>query len=326
MPPTTNLQPGQTGQAVAQLQQFLKSQGLLTDAQIATGPGIYGPQTTAAVKAWQARNGVDNTTGPGYWGPKSIAKATGGGMVEDQATVDARYNEAAGKNPVIANLTKGGSSLEQIIDGLSTGNLSGITDANGMPFSAEDQHAALVQADADTKLYYEALQQKETADSEAALAAKQADYQDYLLKSGQNFQEDKATADQTAANQGVLFSGGRVQKEKNLQRSYEQDQATKLRNTTADIGSIASEYQYKYGNDSANSLSKYYNLGGNTFNANTATGGVGSTGLSSVYNPNKFNYQGTQNVARKTAANTRAAGLLWNKGNKLLASGYNNQY
>ena len=326
MPPTTNLQPGQSGQAVAQLQQFLKSQGLLTDAQIASGPGVYGPQTTAAVKAWQAKNGIDNTSGPGYWGPKSIAKATGqGSVVEDQATVDARYREAAGKNPVIANLTKGGSSLEQIVNGLSTGDLSGLTDANGMPFSAEDQHAALAQADADTKLYYDALKQKETADTEAALAAKTADYQDYLLKSGQNFQEDKTQLDQTAANQGVLFSGGRVQKEKNLERTYAQDNATKFRNTSADIGALGSDYQYKYGNDSANSLSKYYNLGGNTYNANVATGGVTSNGLSSIYNPSQYNYQGTQNVARKAAAATRAAGLLWNKGNKLVASGYNNQ-
>jgi hypothetical protein len=220
----------------------------------------------------------------------------------------------------------GGSTIDQIVNALSTGDLSGITDSLGMPFSAQDQHEALAQADEDTKLFYEALQTKETADAESALAQKQADYQDYLINSGQKFEADKTTADQTAADRGVLFSGGRVQKEKNLERAYSQDQSSKLATMTRDIGSTAQDYQYKYGNQAAKGLNKYYKLGGNTFNANVAQGGVGSTGLSSIYNPNQYDYQGTQNVARKAAASTRAAGLLWNKGNKLLATGYNNKY
>lgn len=327
MYPTTNLQPGQTGAAVSQLQQFLLSKGLLTAKQIATGPGIYGPATTAAVTKWQQQNGVDNTSGPGYWGPRSIAAASGkAGPGQDQASVDAIYKAAAANNPVIKDLTKGGSTLEQIVAALSTGDLSGITDPMGMPFSVQDQQTALQQADEDQKLFYEALKTKETADAESILAQKQADYQDYLISSGQEFEGEKTKLDQTAANQGVLFSGGRTQKEKNLERTYNQDQVSKLGSMTRDIGSTATDFQYKYGPDAANSLSKYYGLGGNTFNANTAQGGVGTRGISSVYNPNQYNFQGTRNTERSAAANTRAAGLLWNKGNKLLATGYNNQY
>jgi murein L,D-transpeptidase YcbB/YkuD len=327
MYPKTNLQPGQTGPEVQKLQQFLLSKGLLTAQQIATGPGIYGPQTTAAVKKWQQMNGVDNTSGPGYWGPRSIAAASGvPGGKEDQSSVDARYRDAVAKNPAVSSLVTGGSSLDQIISALQTGDLSGITDSMGMPFSVADQQAALKQADDDTKLYYEALKTKETTDAELALAQKQADYQDYLLKSGQEFEEDKTKADQSAADRGVLFSGGRYQKEKNLERAYQQDQASKFGSMTRDIAGTAGDFQYKYGMEPAKGLSQYYKLGGNTYNANVAEGGVGSSGLSSVYNPRDFNYQGTQNVARKTAANTRAAGLLWNKGNKLLATGYNNKY
>jgi len=327
MYPTTNLQPGQTGAAVSQLQQFLLSQGLLTAKQIATGPGIYGPATTAAVTKWQQQNGVDNTTGPGYWGPRSIAAVSGkASSGQDQASVDALYKAAAAKNPVINDLTKGGSTVDQIVMALSTGDLSGITDPMGMPFSVQDQQAALQQADEDQKLFYEALKTKETTDAESALAQKQADYQDYLISSGQQFEGDKTKLDQNAVNQGVLFSGGRVQKEKNLERTYGQDQASKLATMTRDIGSTANDFQYKYGKEATQGLNKYYNLGGNTFNANTAQGGVGTMGLSSVYNPNQYDFQGTRNVERKAAANTRAAGLLWNKGNKLLATGYNNQY
>lgn len=72
-PPNQALEPGMSGAAVSQLQDFLISQGYMTEAQKATGPGVYGPQTTAAVKAWQQANGVDYGSYPGYWGPKSYA-------------------------------------------------------------------------------------------------------------------------------------------------------------------------------------------------------------------------------------------------------------
>ncbi len=54
-PPTTNLQPGDTGASVKQLQDYLVSKGLMTQAQVDTGYGTYGPQTTAAVAALQGR-------------------------------------------------------------------------------------------------------------------------------------------------------------------------------------------------------------------------------------------------------------------------------
>ena len=247
-------------------------------------------------------------------------------VVETQESVDKKYADAAAANPAIATLAKGGSSIEEIINGLSTGDISGLLDWEGKPFSVEDQQAALAKGMEDNKLYYEAMQAKDKADAEASLAQKQADYQDYLINSGQAFQSDKSQVDQQAADSGVLFSGGRVQKEKNLQRAYDQDQASKLGALTRNIGSTARDFQYKYGNDAASGLSQYYSMGGNTYNPNVARGGVGSTGLSNIYNPSQYNFQGTVNTERRANANTRAAGYLWNKGNKLLASGYNNQY
>lgn len=75
--PTTALEPGSTNTAaVKQLQDFLVSQGFMTQAQVNTGYGTYGPQTTASVLAYQKAQGVDYSSGPGYWGPKSIAAAT----------------------------------------------------------------------------------------------------------------------------------------------------------------------------------------------------------------------------------------------------------
>lgn len=73
LPPNVSLQPGQSGTQVKQLQDWLVSQGYLTQGQVATGPGIYGPQTTAALAKWQQDHGVDTAGNPGYFGPRTMA-------------------------------------------------------------------------------------------------------------------------------------------------------------------------------------------------------------------------------------------------------------
>ena len=64
-----NLAPGSQGPDVLNLQNYLVSQGYLTQADLATGPGIYGPKTTAAVAAMQQALGIDAQGNPGYFGP-----------------------------------------------------------------------------------------------------------------------------------------------------------------------------------------------------------------------------------------------------------------
>jgi len=73
MYPITNLQPGATGSEVLKLQSYLVSQGFMTQAQMNTGPGTYGPQTKAAVAAFQQSRGIDTAGNPGFWGPRTIA-------------------------------------------------------------------------------------------------------------------------------------------------------------------------------------------------------------------------------------------------------------
>jgi len=249
------------------------------------------------------------------------------GLTPQEQADKIKYEAAEAANPIIAaTAQKNGSTASEITDAILRGDLSGIVDWQGKPFSVEDQQAALAQGMEDNRLYYEAMQSKDTADAEAALAKKQADYQDYLIQSGQNFEADKAASDTTAAESGVLFSGSRVQKEKNLARAYTQDQATNQRNFATDIGNTARDFQYKYGNTAATGLNQYYNLGSNTYNPSTAQGGVSQNPLSSVYNPSTYNYQGTKNTERSADSAKRSAGYLWNKGNKLLATGYTNQY
>lgn len=66
-----NLQPGSTGSEVKKLQDWLVSQGYMTQAQVNTGYGTYGPQTKAAVAAWQSANNINTQGNPGYFGPIS---------------------------------------------------------------------------------------------------------------------------------------------------------------------------------------------------------------------------------------------------------------
>lgn len=347
MYPTTPLQPGSTNTAaVKQLQNWLVANGYMTQAQVNTGYGTYGPQTTQAVIKAQQSLGVDNSSGPGYWGPKTIAAVSGGstpststsifttpsGMKvnvngnpvgappKTQAQVDAEYAAATAAHPAFA-----GNKPEDLTYATTTGDFSKLLNSEGKPFSAADQAAAVTQGTADVSPYYQAEQLKETQDTESSLAQKAADYEKYLADQKTKFETEKATQDQTAANQGVLFSGSRVQKLQSLESAYNSDQAAKKAAVGADIGNTARDFGYKYGDTAANGLSKYYSLGGNTYNANVATGGVGSAGLSSIYSGGQ-GFQGTQVNAAKTEAQKRAAGYLYNKGNKLLSTGYTNQY
>ncbi len=237
-----------------------------------------------------------------------------------QADLDLEYAQAAAAHPVFA-----GNSPAAISYATSTGDYSSLMNSEGKPFSNADQRAAVSEASAALDPYYQAEQKKETQNTESALASKQADYQKYLIDQGQQFQTDKTALDQKAADSGVLFSGGRLQKQKQLGSAYVANNAYKMNTVGSDIGNTARDFGYKYGDTAAKGLSSYYNLGGNTYNPNVATGGVGSQGLSSIYNPNK-GFQGTQINAAKSEVQKRAAGLLANKGNKLLATGYTNQY
>lgn len=54
----------QTQAAVSALQDFLISQQLMTHEQKASGPGRYGPVTMGALRAYQARGGAPGTTAP----------------------------------------------------------------------------------------------------------------------------------------------------------------------------------------------------------------------------------------------------------------------
>jgi predicted chitinase len=92
------------------LQRALVKGGYMTQAEMNTGPGIFGPKTEAALKEFQAAHGVPAT---GYYGPKTRAafeklggKVSGG---KTGGTTGAGPVKPADPGPV-----KGGVSLQQL--------------------------------------------------------------------------------------------------------------------------------------------------------------------------------------------------------------------
>jgi hypothetical protein len=62
--PVGGFKPGQTGAEVKALQDMLVSRGYMTAAQVATGPGVYGPKTQAALAKYQADTGTSHNPTP----------------------------------------------------------------------------------------------------------------------------------------------------------------------------------------------------------------------------------------------------------------------
>lgn len=345
----TTLSRGSMGDQVKALQRYLIGLGY----QGVKADGVYGPITESAVKQFQLDNGLK---GDGIFGPKSRQQAVvmgsssapsalpGTGKAPDdpsfmfntetgelntkfvpktQKELDTFYNASALSHSVFA-----GNSPEALEYAASTGDFNALMDDQGKPFSTKIQKEAMSQAEEALRPGFEAEKRFDIAKTEDELRGEAEGFRDFLEAEKLGFESDKTSLDQGAAEQGVLFSGARIEREKALKNAYEMNQDAERRRVASSIGSIARGNEYAYGRDAARSpsLSQYYQLGGNMFNPKVARGGVTSSPLSSVYGNNAYDFQGTKVVANKANQNIRAANLLKNRGNKLMASGFKNQF
>jgi hypothetical protein len=128
--PTSSLEPGATGAAVKQLQDYLVSQGYMTQAQVNTGYGTYGPQTTAAVAKLQQAKGVDTAGYPGYWGPRTLAVL--GGTPSNPV---AGANSGTPIDPVKPKETTSTTTTSTSSSSSSTSGLPGGDNFNNLPIS-----------------------------------------------------------------------------------------------------------------------------------------------------------------------------------------------
>jgi predicted chitinase/LysM repeat protein len=108
--PQNDLQRGSQGEEVKQLQTALVKLGYMSQGQMDTGPGIFGPQTEASLKNFQAEHGVPNT---GYYGPltrEALSKVGGGGG--GGTTGPSGPGPVTGPGPTPG--TSGGVSMQQL--------------------------------------------------------------------------------------------------------------------------------------------------------------------------------------------------------------------
>ncbi len=227
--------------------------------------------------------------------------------------------KALSSNPDIQTYGAGNDPTS-ILNAYMSGDWSGVVSLSGKPFTDEQQAAAVAQAETALAPAYKAQETKDRADTEANLNNTQENFNDSQRSDARSFTEDKKTLDQNAADQGVLFSGARVQKMNDLRNTYADREAIARRNAGENISSTARGYQYAYGNDAAKNLSSLYTLPGASGFSPT-TGAVSRGGIASAYDPSKYNFQGTAPVTQKTNVQTRAASLLANRANKLSLSG-----
>lgn len=240
--PTANLGPGSSGADVKKLQDWLVANGYMTQAEVNTGYGTYGPKTTAAVQTLQKELGVDNSSGPGYFGPKTLSAAQGlaGGSFGANSGGVAGNGNGANAGGIATLPTTGNPELDRIQEEInrlaSSITSSGFKIPDGLQITPELTQQFLEWAHQAVDPQTQQLIDSKRADINASLAnmAKQFD-----LSKGQTIQDfgtNLATEQNTSGGNGIAFSGLRNLTERNMANSTNRTIESLASNTEANIG------------------------------------------------------------------------------------------
>ena len=209
--PTAALQPGATGSEVLKLQNYLVSKGYLSQADMSTGPGTYGPKTQAAVQKMQGSLAIDNSSGVGYYGPKTIPAAQSGG---GQMTQTNQQNQEMGYETL---------PTEETTTQTSTGGM----DIND-PYAGIDP-------------LKEVMAQYKSIYKELGLSDIKSQYEDFVKQQEDLTNEQNDEMDNVRAN--PWYTEGVKERElQNVARKYEQRQNT-LVNTISYLDSLYKQGQ-----------------------------------------------------------------------------------
>lgn len=316
--PTSALQPGSTGPAVQALQQWLVANGFMSQADMNTGPGVYGPKTTAAVAALQNKLGVNNSSGPGYFGPQTIA-AVQNAISTTPAASGGTTGTTGGASGITVGST-GDPGLDNILN-----SIKGVADGlvkNGytIPSTLQITPALVSQfleyAHQAVDPYTQQQISARLADVNANLQNIATQYGNNMAQVMQDFGTNLATEQNNAANAGTAFSGLRGLTENNLAAS-----------TNRNLSSLASDAAYNIGNAARSAAADVgsTNAGGivlptlSTGTVSLAGGSRGTTGtganLSYNYNPSIYTVgaipsAGIQNVNQQEQSYLSQYGTL----------------
>jgi len=105
------------------------------------------------------------------------------------------------------------NSVENIVNGFFSNNLSSIVDITGQPFTKKQQQAAVAEAERVFNPGFKAQAAFDQSVVEDTLRGQQEDFGQFQQAEEQMFGDQKDVLDNNAADQGVLFSGSRLQKQ-----------------------------------------------------------------------------------------------------------------
>lgn len=330
--------PGSTGASVTALQQWLVANGYMSQADMNTGPGTYGPKTTAAVSAWQSSAGINTQGNPGYFGPISQnflatgqTSLPGGGSTTGQGNVNGSTGSSLGGGTGAAGgsttgsgntggtipgtdiPTTGNSNLDSIL-----GSLYGLIQSGkavippGLQITPALAQQFLTWAHQVVDPQTQQLIQSEISNINASTKNLQAQYQAQQGETVQQFGMQLASQDNSAAANGVAQSGLRNIQDRNLVNS-----------TNRSLSALDANTAYQIGQGLRTSAANVGSANAGGINAPTLTGAQvglsggnlsGGTGSSSGGNSLDFSYNPSLYTAGVIPSNqsTAAANLAGN--------------
>ncbi len=317
-PPNVQLTPGMSGAQVKQLQDYLVSKGLMTAQQVATGPGVYGPATTAAVAALQKSLGVDNSSGVGYYGPKTLA-AVSSQVPKEQRTQTQNnpqnsteqtdintYNPTYGVTP--EQWTQMNDTQRATIVAIDTVKKQAyqtdgqqLTFADALKNAAQDPTIVAKFADAaklDAQTFAQNLAQIQQASTSTA------------EQQQMQFENDRKQLAETAAAKGQAYSGFRGQAQEQLGKTESGIVQSSRALLKQQLDSATKEFESKYGTGATKAASA--NFADPFANSNISLSGqyVPATQTSTTLTGDLAGgITGTQAGAQSDAVNKKAVDL-----------------
>ncbi len=255
-PPTVSLQPGSTNTAaVKQLQDWLVSMGVMSQADVNTGYGTYGPKTTAAVLNLQQGLGVNNASGPGYWGPLTMqavqTKVYGQPAATTPAAGAAPKTGAAPAAPTPAPQPTTASSLQRA-------TLSAVADvaasaaATGKPPVSFSEALTLASKDPNIVAKYSDMSRLDTNAFQQSLDQLRTS----VSTTGQNqqtqFENERKQLAEANAAAGTAYSGFRGKAQKQLAQQEQGIVTSSRSQLQKNLSDLTSSFESKYGSAATN--------------------------------------------------------------------------
>lgn len=307
------INPGEHGGHVSQLQSLLKNYGLYTGSI----DGIYGPKTTKAVAALQNFIGQE---------PSGVADSEVYGAIDHLSTdpmnailSDPLIHNLIATDPRVAETFKkvqasGGAPKAMIVAAKNMNDRAVASTGRGnsgefiITGSPDDNFWKEAEGEEDPS-YQEALKMYKN-DFNNKLEKQKGDYSAFLQNEEANLGQDTQALDENNANTGTLFGTARVQQRSNLAQKYNNEISGKERENTYNLTGLGNDLESRYGTDAANSadfnvpgagtvnpLSLKYNNGTNR-SAYKPAGGVYGSDNTQYQNNLKVRYNLLKNGSR----------------------------